>query len=134
MSVVPVVEPARAKGGTIRIADFDFDLDKDGTTDEFEKKVLRELQAADADGSGELTPQEMVAVLRKLASTAKENKRLGRQVSGLACLVVLLIGALTGVAIVGSMVGGEAIKESRCPTAPSRRPRRRRPCARRATW
>lgn len=109
------VVPMNTGDKSIRIADFDFDLDKDGKTDEFEKKVLQALQAADTDGSGTLTPAEMVTVLRGMAESQKENKRLGKQVTFLSILTVLLIVALTGVATVGAMLGGETIKESKVP-------------------
>ena len=97
---------SRPTGAQIKIADFDFDLDKDGKIDPFEQKVKNALMAADTDGSGTLTPAEFVSVLKGMAATEKENKALGRKVVGLSCLVVLLIGALTGVSIVGAVVGG----------------------------
>ena len=56
---------------SIRIADFDFDLDKDGKVDPFEKKVLTSLKAADTDGSGTLTPLEMMSVLKQMADSNK---------------------------------------------------------------
>jgi len=102
-------------GAEIRIADFDFDLDKDGTVDPFEQKVKQALHAADTDGSGTLSPAEFIGVLKTMASTEKEKSSLGRQVGLLSGLVVLLIGALVGVSIVGAVVGGDSIKENRNP-------------------
>jgi len=99
----------------IRIANFDFDLDKDGTVDPFEQKVKQALHAADTDGSGTLSPAEFIGVLKTMASTEKEKSSLGRQVGLLSGLVVLLIGALVGVSIVGAVVGGDSIKENRNP-------------------
>jgi hypothetical protein len=116
-TVVP--EPATRvqafESKTIKISDFDFDLDKDGKVDPFEGKVLSALKAADTDGSGTLTPAEMVTVLRGMAATEKANTRLGRTVMALFCLVVLLIAALVGVSVAGAVVGGEVIKESKIP-------------------
>jgi len=102
-------------GAEIRIADFDFDLDKDGTVDPFEQKVKQALHAADTDGSGTLSPAEFIGVLKAMASTEKEKRSLGRKVTLLSGLVVLLIGALVGVSIVGAVVGGDSIKENRNP-------------------
>ena len=69
----------------IKIADFDFDLDKDGKVDQFEQRVSNALRAADTDGSGSLTPAELVSVLKDMAATEKANKTLGRKVMGLSC-------------------------------------------------
>eukprot|EP00966_Prymnesium_polylepis_P143332 3308625-Prymnesium_polylepis.2 len=75
-------------GAEIRIADFDFDLDKDGTVDPFEQKVRQALHAADTDGSGTLSPAEFIGVLKTMASTEKEKSSLGRKVTLLSGLVV----------------------------------------------
>ena len=103
------------KGAAILISDFNFDLDGDGTMDEFEKKVLQSLKAADTDGSGSLTPAEMITVFRGMAATEKSNKQLGKMVGYLMGLVVLLVAALVGVSVAGAIIGGESIKESTIP-------------------
>ena len=106
---------SRPTGAMIKIADFNFDLNGDGKVDAFERKVHDALKAADTDGSGSLTAAEFMSVLRSMAATEKQNKSLSKQVFRLSALVVLLIGALVGVSIVGSIVGGDSIKESRVP-------------------
>jgi hypothetical protein len=99
----------------IRIADFNFDIDGDGVIDPFEKKVMAAFKAADRDNSGTLTPVEMLDIMRKMAESAKTNKRMGRTIWGLIALVAVLVLALLGVSIAGAVVGGEAIKESKVP-------------------
>ena len=99
----------------IRIADFNFDIDGDGTLDPFEKAVMKAFKEADRDGSGTLTAVEMLEIMRKMAEGKKAEKRMGRSIMGLIALVVVLIMALVGVSISGAMVGGEAIKESKVP-------------------
>jgi len=100
----------------IRIADFNFDINGDGSLDPFEKKVMEAFKAADRDGSGTLTPVEMLEIMRTMADSAKAAKRMGRTIFGLAGLVVLLVLALVGVSIAGAIVGGETIKESKVPS------------------
>lgn len=100
---------------SISISDFDPDFNQDGTVDAFEAKMLTALKSADVDGSGTLSPAEMVMVFRSQIETQKSNRRLSRTVSALFLLVVLLLFALVGVSISGAMVGGEAIKESHVP-------------------
>ena len=99
----------------IRIADFNFDINGDGTLDPFEKAVMKAFKDADRDGSGTLTAVEMLDIMRKMAEGKKAEKRMGRSVMGLIALVFMLIIALVGVSISGAMVGGEAIKESKVP-------------------
>ena len=101
----------RESDGEIPIAALSVDVDGDGQLDAFEKRLAKQLKAADKDGSGTLDPTELVGVLRSMVETEKANKRLNRLVALLFALVVLLITALTGTAIAGSVVGGNAIKE-----------------------
>jgi len=115
-SAATAPEPASQGGSTrrrsIKIEDFDFDLDKDGKVDPFEAKVLSALKVADVDGTGTLDNREMITVIRGMVESEKTQTRLGKQVSVLAGVVILLIVCLTGVAVLGSIVGGESIKES----------------------
>ena len=63
------VEPAAGRGeAAIKIADLaaDGDLNKDGKIDAFEKVAIQAIQAADTDGSGYLTGQELLNVMRTL--------------------------------------------------------------------
>ena len=96
----------------IKIADFDFDLDKDGKIDAFEQKVKNALMAADTDGSGTLTPAEFVSVLKDMAEGEKKRAGLAKQVTGLSLLATFLLVILSVVSILGAVVGGESIKES----------------------
>jgi hypothetical protein len=103
---------AASVGGQIKISDFDFDFDKDGKVDAFEQKIQNALKAADTDGSGTLTQAEFVSVLRQMADTEKQNKNLGKKVTALSVLSVVLLLLLTAVSVVGAVVGGNSIKES----------------------
>ena len=67
----------------IRIADFNFDIDGDGTLDPFEKAVMKAFKEADRDGSGTLTAVEMLEIMRKMAEGKKAEKRMGRSIMGL---------------------------------------------------
>ena len=97
----------------IYIADFNFDINNDGNLDSFEKEVQKLFKNADRDGSGTLTPVEMIEIMRTMSEGKKAAKRMGRSIMGLIALVFTLIIALVGVSISGAMVGGEAIKESK---------------------
>ena len=99
----------------IAINDFSFDIDGNGELDPFEKKLKAMFHAADTDGSGTLSPAEMLTIMRQMYEGEKAQKRMGRTIWGLSGLVVLLIVALTGVSIAGTVIGGEAIKESKVP-------------------
>ena len=107
--------PQHQMDSQVRIADFSFDVNGDGVLDPFEKKIKEAFHAADTDGSGTLSPAEMLTIMRQMYEGEKAQKRMGRTIWGLSGLVVLLIVALTGVSIAGAVVGGEAIKESKVP-------------------
>ena len=77
---------------------------------------MEALRAADTDGSGELTPAEMVTVMRGMAEAHKTNKRLGKQIWVLLGLIFLLVGALVGTSVSGAILGGELIKDSKVPS------------------
>ena len=98
--------PATEAG--IRIADFDFDLDKDGTVDAFEKKVMQAFKAADADNSGILTHAEMLGVMKDMANMNKSNSGLKKMLATAVAIIVMLIGAMLAV----SIAAGEMVKES----------------------
>ena len=109
------IQPQPGMRSEIHIADFDFDINNDGNLDTFEKEVQKLFKNADRDGSGTITPVEMIEIMRTMSEGKKAAKRMGRSIMGLIALVFTLIIALVGVSISGAMVGGEAIKESKVP-------------------
>lgn len=113
--VAPTPTTTHQMHSEIRIADFNFDINGDGNLDPFEKKVMAAFKAADKDNSGTLTPVEMLEIMRHMADQAKTAKRMGRTIFGLIGIVVLLILTLGGVSLASTMIGGEAIKESKVP-------------------
>ena len=108
-------QPQHQMDSQVRIADFSFDVNGDGVLDPFEKKIKEAFHAADTDGSGTLSPAEMLTIMRQMYEGEKAQKRMGRTIWGLSGLVVLLIVALTGVSIAGAVIGGETIKEAKVP-------------------
>ena len=56
----------RESDGEIPIAALSVDVDGDGQLDAFEKRLAKQLKAADKDGSGTLDPTELVGVLRSM--------------------------------------------------------------------
>merc|ERR1719305_397549 len=59
---------------SIPIASLNPDLNNDGRVDEWESKVFSKLIAADADGDGELSRQELFAVMRDLNAASKNGE------------------------------------------------------------
>ena len=69
----------------------------------------------DKDGSGSFDVSEVRSIVQDVQEQMKLNKQLKKMVGVLVVFVLLLLGCLTATAIVGAMVGGEAIKEAKVP-------------------
>ena len=104
------VEPGAPREAAIKIADIanDGDLNKDGKIDEFERRALQAIQAADADGSGYLTGQELLNVMRTLVESGKTQSMLKKGIGTLFIIVLALIGAMLGVTLAANEVSKES--------------------------
>jgi len=69
----------------------------------------------DKDGNGVFDIKEVRNIVHDVMNLKLKNKQLHKMVAGLVVVVFLLIGALVGTSIVGAVVGGERIKESKVP-------------------
>ena len=69
----------------------------------------------DKDGNGVFDIEEVRNIVHDVMNLKLKNKQLHKMVAGLVVVVFLLIGALVGTSIVGAVVGGERIKESKVP-------------------
>ena len=69
----------------------------------------------DKDGNGVFDIAEVRLIVHDVMNLKLKNNRLHKMVAVLVVVVFLLIGALIGTSIVGAVVGGERIKESKVP-------------------
>ena len=81
--------------------------------------VFERIKAADADASGVISTKELFGVIKGAAESDKQKKLYRKLAMVLTGVIFVLIGLICAVSIVGSVVGGNAIKESKIPDCSS---------------
>jgi len=108
-------EVKEAQKGGIPISTLDPDTDGDGKVEKWEVDVFERIKAADEDKSGSINVKELFGVIKGAAESDKQKKLYRKAAMALAAVVLFLIGALVAVSLVGAIVGGNMIKESKVP-------------------
>jgi len=112
------VKEAKANGG-IPIESLNPDSDGDGKVEPWEVDVFERIKAADADASGVISTKELFGVIKGAAESDKQKKLFQKLAIVLTGVIFVLIGMICAVSILGSVVGGNAIKEAKIPDCSS---------------